>query len=226
MSLCLFTVEAAVPGTHVVVSVEFSVAGEVLRSSAVFVAAARGGIDPASVAPLEGSYSGVDGRGLYWSADPEAAWPSRPSIDDVPVRAVARVDGVVVDTVQLVRAMVGDGVEIVDVNDSRTPRFFKPSGPDPSRVSWWSADPKVGGRAPMCSLLRWRHTAWHRSQAVAYFGMDGLPAFHREVPIQDVHRAIGWLGAHVDVRPGGVGVFGSLRGAGSWRSCWAPPRPR
>ena len=206
-----FTIEAAVPGTHIEVFVEFSVAGEVLRSSAIFVADERGSIDPARVAPLEGSYTGVDGRGLYWSADPEAAWPTRPSIDDVPVRVVGRIDGAVVATVEFLRALVGDRVEIVDVNDGPTLRFFRPSGrgPFPGVVVVGGSE---GGRASadvVAAALASRGVA---SLAVAYFGLEGLPTFHHEVPIENVHRAIHWLCAHTDVRPGGVGVYGSSRG--------------
>lgn len=41
-----------------------------LRAEAVFEADAQGRIDPERQAPLAGSYSGVDGRGLFWSALP------------------------------------------------------------------------------------------------------------------------------------------------------------
>ena len=69
-----FTIEDVSPGAKVEVSVEFTFAGSVLRSAATFVSDDNGVIDPTAAAPVAGSYACVDGRGLYWSADPDEGW--------------------------------------------------------------------------------------------------------------------------------------------------------
>lgn len=206
-----FTIEAVAAGTPVEVAVECTVAGAVLRSSAIFVSDERGAIDPALVAPVAGAYSGIDGRGLYWSADPTEDWPGRASIDDVPVRAVARIDDRIVGSVEYVRAFIGAGVEAALVNVGQTERLFTPNGtgPFPGVVVLGGSDAGRAGADVFAAAFASRGVA---ALAVGYFGMKGLPAFHQAVPLENLHRAINWLQGHPVVRPGGVGVFGTSRG--------------
>ncbi|MDT9000874.1 acyl-CoA thioesterase/bile acid-CoA:amino acid N-acyltransferase family protein [Paucibacter sp. APW11] len=55
-----------------------------LRAEALFEADAQGRIDPERQAPLSGSYAGVDGRGLFWSALPVRGEPQGVPAADAP----------------------------------------------------------------------------------------------------------------------------------------------
>lgn len=58
------------PGTEITLRASRLHRGKPFQSEARFVADARGRVDLGAQAPLAGSYSGIDGRGLFWAMAP------------------------------------------------------------------------------------------------------------------------------------------------------------
>jgi dienelactone hydrolase len=205
-----FVVTGVAPGSPCSVEVRCTIDDKSLVSSAVFEADDVGTVDPRRSAAVRGSYLGLDGRGLYWSADPVDGWPARPGLGDVQVGVVASSGAQAVATAEFVRYRL-DPRTLCSKGDDATTQLFLPPGDGlvPGVVVFGGSE---GGRASadlMAAALS-RHGL--ACLSVAYFGMPGLPPFHQEVPIDRIHTCIDSFACHPRVLPGGVAVHGTSRG--------------
>jgi dienelactone hydrolase len=174
-------------------------AGRFLTSQAVFQADERGVVDLTRHAPVEGSYSGVDPMGLFWSLTPtgDAAEPDSGT-------TTIQVDGV--GEVDVERRTVPEGVRRTEVRErGLVGTLFRPEdeGTYPGVILLGGSE--GGLREPDAAML-----AAHGFTvlALAYFGVPGVPEHLVEVPLEYFGTAIEYLRE----RAGEIGVVGGSRG--------------
>lgn len=165
-------------------------------SHAVFEADDRGVVDLTRHAPRDGSYTGVDAMGLFWSLERTGGKPGP---------TVLSVEGVG-DRV-LERQKVPEGVERQEVREN-------------GLVGTLFAPEDDGGELPGVIVLSGSEGGLHETDAallaahgfvtfaLGYFGLKGLPDHLVDVPLEYFGKAI----AHLEERAGAIGVLGGSRG--------------
>ncbi|MGI5505035.1 acyl-CoA thioester hydrolase/BAAT C-terminal domain-containing protein [Lentzea sp. CA-135723] len=165
-------------------------------SHAVFEADDRGVVDLTRHAPRDGSYTGVDPMGLFWSLERTGGKPSE---------TVLSVEGVG-DRV-LERHSTPEGVERLEVREN-------------GLVGTLFAPEDDGGELPGVIVLGGSEGGLHETDAallaahgfvtfaLGYFGLKGLPEHLTDVPLEYFGKAI----AYLEERAGAIGVTGGSRG--------------
>lgn len=165
-------------------------------SRAVFEADDRGLVDLTRHAPAEGSYSGVDPMGLFWTLERTGGKAGE---------TVLSVEGVG-DRV-LERLTVPEGVERQEVREN-------------GLVGTLFAPEDDGGDLPGVIVLGGSEGGVHETDAallaahgfvtfaLGYFGMEGLPEHLVDIPLEYFGDAV----EHLSERATGIGVVGGSRG--------------
>lgn len=165
-------------------------------SHGVFVADERGVVDLTRHEPVEGTYSGVDPMGLFWSLERTGGKPGPMCLS---------VEGA--GEIELERLPVPEGVERVEVREN-------------GLVGTLFAPEDDGGELPGVIVLGGSEGGLHESDAallaahgfvtfaLGYFGMKGLPKHLVDIPLEYFGTAIDYLGE----RAGEIGVVGGSRG--------------
>lgn len=206
------TVTGCRPRALVTIETTFDLNGAQHRAEARFRADASGRVDPARDASVSGSYTGVDPWGLWWSADPVGPGQNLPPGAPVQTRVTAAVEGRSV-VAEFLRHWLAPGATVEVVRDDKVWGLFaRPAGdgPFPGLVTFAGSGGGLGAAAGWAPLLASRGFA---TLAIAYFGVQGLPASLVGIDVALVERACDWLRQRGDVSKGGVGVMGISRGS-------------
>lgn len=203
---------------HELVTLHARMRDDTLRwwaSRTIFRTDAHGTIDVGSQAPVAGSYDGVDPMGFLWSMFPEPnaqtdspfrkAAGSRSTIE-----LTAAVDGEPVATADLVRLHVAPDVIRTPVRDNGlVGTFFEPSGqgPFPAIIVVGGSE---GGLFEGTAALFASHG--YAAFALAYFGVEHLPAELIRIPLEYFETAIHWVQAQSSVRAEKLALRGGSRG--------------
>jgi dienelactone hydrolase len=199
---------------------------QLFRATASFVADATGVVALDRTAPESGSYTGVDPRGLFWSATPIGPVP-QPDWSPAEVRLVATVDGKPAS-----RAVIRFRDARPDVAVEELGALF------PGAV--YAARPvPAGGKRPALILLGGSEGGSSMTRlapgfasrgyavlALPYysplrFGPTGLmpaelpalPASFVDIPVERLEQARAWLAARPEVDTARIGVYGVSKGA-------------
>jgi dienelactone hydrolase len=188
--------------------------GTAWESEATFVADDAGTIDLGRAAPVAGSYAGVDPMGLFWSMrrQDDLANPALfQRTDPLTYHLSAEIDGRGVATAEVERLVMADGVTVEEVRErGLVARLFRPpGGPRPCIVVWGGSDGGYTGSSLLSALLASHGFA---TLALAYFGIDPLPARCVNIPLEYFATAFDWLAARSDVDGTTLGVMGRSRG--------------
>lgn len=215
--------------TAVTVSARTVISGTPWASRATFETNDDGTVSLGERGPVEGSYDGADGMGLFWSMSPadggttatETATPTgTESTTGTPsatyeVALSASVDGETRVTATTTRRWVAADVSHESVaTDDLLGELFVPDGDGPN--------PGVlvlhGSRGrPMTSVARMLASHGYAAFAVHYFGVttastDPIPRALAEIPLSYFAGARSWLTGRRDVQSDGVGVVGASKG--------------
>ncbi|MBZ5670173.1 MAG: acyl-CoA thioesterase/BAAT N-terminal domain-containing protein [Acidobacteriia bacterium] len=189
------------------------------QSVAVFTSDPHGFIDLAAQAPLSGTYSGVDGMGLFWSMQPDM----EPKNGDPSFFAVggwfepifteieAICDEHAVGSVRVERHFAVPAAKAASVNaDGIIGVLYKPD--DGRRhvgvIVLGGSEGGLGG--PEAVMLAARgFTAF----SLAYFGANRLPPTLQTIPIEYFGKTIHWMRSVPDVDPEAIALYGVSRGA-------------
>jgi dienelactone hydrolase len=192
------------------------------RSTATFVADQNGELDPAVRPSFQGSYTGVDAMGLFWSMQPELE-PSgndrpggvvpfaRPTSGSFRVRIeLTRESGQMAASGETERLITAPGVRVTEVREAGlTGRLYEPAGA--GRHPAVVVLPGSSGGVPNFIAP----TLASRGYAVlllGYFNAQGRPPNLIEIPLEYFARAFAWLKSRPSVAPGKLAVLGISRG--------------
>lgn len=191
-----------------------------LRATATFRAGADGRVDPTTLAPVSGSYIGIDASGLFWSMV-----PSPGTEIDVPadtIRLQAKVSGSVVASGTRRLHSVPPGVEWTDVERFPGARLYRPArsdaNPRPAIIVLGGSE----GGASTANLVAPRLAAQgYAVLGLPYYSPDygagqevpGLPSRFVGIPVDRLQDAHDWLVEQDGVDPKRIGLWGVSKGA-------------
>ncbi len=185
--------------------------GNTWSSEAWFRADQNGTIDTWRDAPVSGSYTGVDGAGLFWSMACDYAAGMASPFAPLPSLVITLiVDGkeMANQTVQRVAAL---NVLKETLSGPITGVFIRPqelTQPTPALIVLGGSEGgyNEGWATVMASKTRMP------TLALAYFGAEGLPPTLEHIPLETVERAIAWLNEQDVVLEDHIGIVGASRG--------------
>ncbi len=197
------------------------------QSHATFLADSHGDLDLSKTAPLSGSYSGVDGVGLFWSMNPPPGSadpgfiPSYESalvdgaLPAVPVRLTVTAHGTRLAQRTLTREWMGRGVRGAPVTlaaDSVSGQLFLPpkgTARHPAVLIFGGSeggDSQEFGAAVLASH-------GYPALSLAYFDTPGLPPTLQNIPLEYFARAARLLASEPGVDPAHIVACGYSRGS-------------
>jgi dienelactone hydrolase len=192
-------------------------ANQVWTSHATFQSDVYGVVDVPTQQPLAGSYTDVDGMGLFWSmtrADNGQA--ETPFVKRTPLSATMRftasVDAQIVATATLERLFVKPEVTITPVREQGlVATHFQPAGagPFPGVIAVGGSGGGLSWSEQFAALLAGHGYA---TLALAYFALEHLPAALVNIPLEYFEIAIHWLQAQSYVQRDKLAVAGGSRG--------------
>ncbi|MBB5805611.1 dienelactone hydrolase [Saccharothrix ecbatanensis] len=162
----------------------------------VFLADERGVVDLTRHAPIEGTYTGVDPMGLFWSMH---RTPGKPHPHTV-------VEAVGVGRVEVDRRTVPEGVRRTEVTENGLVGVLFEPDDDEIHPGVMVLSGSEGGVHELDAALLAGHG--FTALTLAHFGAPGVPDDLIEIPLEYLGTALDWLGA----RAGQLGVTGGSRG--------------
>lgn len=186
-------------------------------SRAVFTADRSGIIDVSRQAPTEGSYSGIDAMGLFWSMDiptAQSAGASQPKslLEPLTMKFDVEADGKVVASATLKRLYTAMDVKACDVKDNGlVGRFYEPAGggAHPGILVLGGSEGGLQGSEPQAALLA---AHGYSALALAYFGLEGLPKTLELITLEYLKKGIDWLASQSTVDRARLAVTGGSKG--------------
>jgi dienelactone hydrolase len=184
--------------------------GRPWRSAASFTASADGTVDLSRDAPAGGSYRTADPMGLVWSMEPAGGPAVRPAdfLAPTPLLVRADLDGTEIGAARCARLRVPAGLTRTEVRaGGLVGTLYAPAGaPAPGVLLLGGSE---GGMHEDDAALLAAHG--YAVLALAYYGLPGLPAALRDIPLEYFGRALGYL-QEPGRTMGGPAVIGASKG--------------
>lgn len=180
-------------------------------STTTFAADAAGIVDSATMAPISGSYAGVDPDGFFWSMT-EGPIPEGLGVNRRAAFFKATLGDRVVAEAALGRLPMAENVRVEEVtDDGLVAEYFLPAGVTDRVpvVAFGGSDGGIYGGEFYAMRLA---SLGYPTLAVAYFGMKGVPQELTEIPLEYFGKAFAWLDKRAETRKGKVVVMGGSRG--------------
>ncbi len=213
------------PGQQVTLRAMGILSGYTFESAATFQVNSSGAVDLDNQAPLSGSYTGVDGMGLFWSMKPKSG-PSAtthslttPLItgSDVNLQVhytfTAEVDGVGLAQAAIVRTLASPGLVVKDVRENGLVGIlYQPpgAGPFPGVIVLGGSE---GGLTVTAEAILFASHGY-AALALAYFGgrqaydFESLPATMTMLPMEYFGKAIQWLQSQPEIDRQRIAMIG------------------
>jgi dienelactone hydrolase len=208
--------EAFPPGSAVTVRTGMrDLLGRRWAARASFMVGDDGCVDLARQAPISGSYRGADPMGLIWSMTEDISGgvvppPGGEALPAAPLTISAEAEGLPPIDMVVDRLRLPIGVERAPVRQrGLVGTLFTPAsgGPRPGVVLLGGAE---GGLHELDAALLAGHG--FAVLALAYFGVEGVPAALVDVPLEYFATAVSFMEAHERVRGDRLAVMGGSRG--------------
>ena len=185
-----------------------------LESFALFQTDNSGYIDLARAVPLRGTYSVADPMGLFWSMRKVESTSSATSPGLLgTVTLTAEFDGKVLAKTTCQRSWYrASEMTSLSVRErGLVGTFFHPrgSGPFPAVIVLGGGEGGLDVQECFASLLA---THGYATLGLAYFGMEQLPPYLAEIPLDYCETALQWLQAQECVQDIKIGVIGASAG--------------
>ena len=188
-------------------------------SSATFVSDRSGRIDLTRMAPIAGSYAGIDAMGLFWSAQRDSSGSQLTSSQTPTLNPVAEqwelraeLGGETVATDTVWRRAAEPEVAVTLVRDHGLVGTFYRA---PGGVRGPAVLTLAGASGGLLSASEHPGGLASRGFSVlslAYFATEGLPAQLSRIRLEYFKAAIDWLRSQPSVDPNRIGVVGISRG--------------
>ncbi|MDR2758583.1 MAG: acyl-CoA thioesterase/BAAT N-terminal domain-containing protein [Spirochaetaceae bacterium] len=191
--------------------------GRLYHSSALFTADSEGKVYLDTSPSLEGTYTGTDPIGIFWSQvlvkEPEQLLAN--TDDPLFMRFTAEQDGEKAEVV-LERTLISPGVTVEKVrNYGLVAEYYRPAafGPEKKGLSniivFGGSD---GGINSGRFLARFLSGHGFGALALAYFGLPELKKDLVRIPLEIIENAIGYVQSRPDSDPEKTGISGISRG--------------
>lgn len=185
-----------------------------MESYGAYTADAKGIVDLQQISPIEGTYKGVDGMGLFWSLQVKGTEENSEEVFDKlqpqSLMILLESDGKVIDTKVITRKWISDDILRTPVNEKGVVGTFfhaKDSSPRPAIIVVGGSE---GGIYEYpASLLASRG---FNVLALGYWGEAPLQKQLVEIPLEYIEGAIHWLKARPDIAKGWIGMHGTSKG--------------
>jgi dienelactone hydrolase len=210
--------EGLPPGALVVMrSRQQDSTGQVWQAVAEVIADQDGVVDLSLIAPQSGSYTGVVPMGLITLADVRGPSAGRmrytaPRLDSLPILLQLELDGRVVDSATVIRTFTAPGVTETRVRErGLVGSLFRPAGagPFPAILAIGGSEGGIGARQEAALLA----SSGYVALALAYFGLDSLPAQLDRIPLEYFMTGLDYLGRQPGVDSARLGIVGTSKGA-------------
>ena len=178
-------------------------------SRATFEADAEGIVDLAVHAPLEGSYTGCDPMGLFWSMTPASHLHRLDYFNQLrayPMTLTLEANTCPIATAHLERTFLGSDVEMQPVRaDGLVGTLFHPAGAARSPGILVLGGSEGGLPEAMAALLA---SHGYATLALAYHGVESLPKTFVEIPLEYFATAFAWMRQQEQFEPSRLAVVG------------------
>ncbi len=202
---------------NVTISAEFiDRNGRLWRSTADFVVSDSGELDLSKQAPMAGTYSGVDGLGLFWSMldtkEVKSDSPLKESFERSIVVFRLVQNGKVISEKQQTRWRQKAGVSAEEVKDQGfVAAFYKPQSKSPRAgiILVGGSSGGIGWQRNIAAILASRGYA---TLALAYFSTEGLSPNLEKIPLEYFQKAIAWMSLNPAVDKKRLAIVGASKG--------------
>lgn len=203
------TVRGAAPRERVVVKVALAQRTAHFTSWARFEADDGGLVDTGVSPALDGTYTGADVDGLFWSSVPSPTPQGELARNEV--RFVVETEGRSASTLRLGRAFGDTAARIpIDAPDL-VGALYVPEGPRRRGVIVAFGGSEGGSYGGEAYAAYWAERGY-AALGVAYFGEGSLPPRLERVPLESFAKAIAWVEGRPEVDASRVVVMGGSRG--------------
>lgn len=211
-------VEGVVPGaTYTLILDRSSITKAHLierKSSASYVADEAGVIDLTYAEPIDGTYSGFEPMGLFWSME---VIEKSENVGEVYERLAPHQFTLTVwqgenqiASEQLIKTWYAEEIDVVPVQESELIGNYYVHKDGLLRPVVIVVSGSEGGINDFYASILSRYG--FNTFAVAYFGIEGLSKTLTEIPLEIIGHAIEWLEGREDAEPGWLGIHGVSRG--------------
>ena len=182
-------------------------------SRATFEADEQGNVDTASHAPLEGSYTGCDLMGLFWSMAPASHTHRMDYFNQLhtyPMTFSLEIGTRPIATAQLKRTFLGSNVFKQPVRaEGLVGTLFSPAGASRSPGILVLGGSEGGVPEALAALLA---SHGYATLALAYHGVEPLPRTFVEIPLEYFATALAWMRRQPQIEPDKLAVVGVSKG--------------
>jgi GrpB-like predicted nucleotidyltransferase (UPF0157 family)/dienelactone hydrolase len=185
-----------------------------MESHGTYMADEYGVVDLQKASPIEGTYEGIDGMGLFWSMQVKGTEVNSEEVFNKlqphTLTILLESDGKVIDTKVITRKWIADDILRTPVNEKGVVGTFFHTGDSSVRPTVIVVGGSEGGIYEFpASLLASRG---FNVLALGYWGQEPLPKQLVEIPLEYIEGAIHWLKARPDVAKGWLGMHGTSKG--------------
>jgi hypothetical protein len=205
------------PSSRVTVAAKMAMFGN-WRSHATFIVDQNGQVRLDRDAPVEGTYTGADGMGLFSSMQPERPADGAPPPQTPDIRAPifttldVEVEGRTIASATYKRWWVRPDVSISEVRaDGLVGKFVEPQGtgsPHPAIIVLGGSEGGVDDYGAAGFAAK-----GYAALALAYFRSDSLPNELVNIQLEYFLKATDWLQRQTSVDRQRLAIFGKSRGA-------------
>lgn len=185
-----------------------------MESHGTYMADEDGVVDLQKASPIEGTYEGVDGMGLFWSLQVKRTEENSEEVFEKlqpqSLTIFLESDGKVVDTKIITRKWIDDDVIRTPVNEKGLVGTFFHMGNSLPRPTIIVVGGSEGGIYEFPAALL--ASNGFNVLALGYWGQEPLPKQLVEIPLEYIEGAIHWLKARLDVTKGWLGMHGTSKG--------------
>jgi dienelactone hydrolase len=203
-------------GAHVTVNASTrDAASHAWTSTATYVADSSGTVDPATIAPIDGSYSGVHDTGLLWSMTTPGASFFDPRTEVMSVHLTASVNDRQVATADLTRQIRADVTSRTTsvAQEGFVGVLFTPRDTGTRRPALLAFGGSDGGALTGIEIARAAAAKGYPALGIGYFKFPGLPDTLANIPLEYFAVALRWLAKQPGVDPRRIDVYGLSRGS-------------
>lgn len=189
-----------------------------LESYAIFIVDRSGKVELDSQEPISGSYSGVDGMGLFWSLDltkiEELSLNSEYNVAPLAPQTFTlylEINQTIVHEIKITRLWKSDHIALHEIRENGlvgTLFCMNDRTPLPAIIVLGGSEGGINEYLPAL-LSSHGFTVF----ALAYFGMEDLPKQVVRIPLEYMKSAIDWIKSRPEAIPNWIGIHGTSKGS-------------